>query len=514
MESGKLKVPNLLIFLTNAKKINLDVTLFVCFINNRSFSFKLEINFISYYLFPLNMELPHYIGKLTPHNNRNSSSPRFYRFQHTPTKLSAISIEKAIQFKTFISRKPTPISESQFDKLTFKTFSTPCSSAVKTNVSLHNLQRMNTKSVSAFRVNTANSQQQAPKIGARAKSVISKRVVKPKIFTKSETTNMLLKIKTLAAGNGDKIKEEIKKIEDYLNSLQPKSKENFDTDLQQWKTMRAKKITDQIPKIPIPLMIKTKKQNSQKSVHSTYKGIKKQVIHESEEQKLKRIYENLDFNKDEHRRHIKRSIRTLSNSIHFVASLRNTLGKSNVPEEMKNPMLIFTKMPKKALESPDALNFMRAVKFGDFYKVKYLLRENRYLVYEYDSVGRTALHNAARKNYCDIMELLIENLADCNACDSCGRTPLYLASKFASVAAVKILLKNKASPFHATHAGKTPIDVARTDNIKSILNIALQSYKEMKDSGKDKYSKEAIWNYAVNFHFRVLNNDYYLENLE
>ena len=52
----------------------------------------------------------------------------------------------------------------------------------------------------------------------------------------------------------------------------------------------------------------------------------------------------------------------------------------------------------------------------------------------------TGLHWAARRNYAEMMRLLIANGADLNVRDASGRTAIYLASKNNHHDAVKELL--------------------------------------------------------------------------
>jgi len=61
--------------------------------------------------------------------------------------------------------------------------------------------------------------------------------------------------------------------------------------------------------------------------------------------------------------------------------------------------------------------------------LKDFLKRDKYIVYEYDHVGETALHWAAKRNRVENVKLLIQSGAKINARDMGGRTPLFLACK-------------------------------------------------------------------------------------
>jgi ankyrin repeat protein len=58
-----------------------------------------------------------------------------------------------------------------------------------------------------------------------------------------------------------------------------------------------------------------------------------------------------------------------------------------------------------------------------------MLHKDKYLVFEFDNVGETGLHWAAKRNKKDVIKLLLDNCAKVNYRDMGGRTALFLAAK-------------------------------------------------------------------------------------
>lgn len=116
-------------------------------------------------------------------------------------------------------------------------------------------------------------------------------------------------------------------------------------------------------------------------------------------------------------------------------------------------------LPSTSLGQHDSREFFNSVKEGDLRSVTNLLRDCRWLAQSRDGADQTALHWAARRNYHQIADILLESGAFVNSRDivrlrQAGRTPLYIAAKFNSLAIVRILLKNSADPYLKTSAGK------------------------------------------------------------
>jgi ankyrin repeat protein len=99
-----------------------------------------------------------------------------------------------------------------------------------------------------------------------------------------------------------------------------------------------------------------------------------------------------------------------------------------------------------------------------------LLKENKYLVHDFDGCHLTALHWAARRNNHEMISVLLENgHANVNAHDLAGRTSLYHASKLGKLEAVRILLANKAHPSYHYYGRYTPLDVSATPLIYKLI---------------------------------------------
>ncbi len=54
-----------------------------------------------------------------------------------------------------------------------------------------------------------------------------------------------------------------------------------------------------------------------------------------------------------------------------------------------------------------------------------MLRINKFLYFEFDSMGQTALHWAVKKSHMDIVKLLLDQKLDVNVYDKLGKTPLF-----------------------------------------------------------------------------------------
>ena len=97
------------------------------------------------------------------------------------------------------------------------------------------------------------------------------------------------------------------------------------------------------------------------------------------------------------------------------------------------PEELYTKniLPREPFyRGPDAHKFFEAIKTNDSNTVITMIMKDRFIIFEHDAVGETALHWAAKRNRPDMVKILIDNGAIIDARDMGGRSPLYLASKF------------------------------------------------------------------------------------
>ncbi len=113
--------------------------------------------------------------------------------------------------------------------------------------------------------------------------------------------------------------------------------------------------------------------------------------------------------------------------------------------------------------------FFEAVKQGNLELLETMLNKDRFIVYEFDHVGETALHWAAKRNMPHVIKLLFKYGAFANQKDLGGRTPLFLATKHGNLKAVKALLLHKAKPGVATHSGLNSLHVCDDDMIEDFL---------------------------------------------
>eukprot|EP00826_Nyctotherus_ovalis_P033922 TRINITY_DN2772_c0_g2_i2.p2 TRINITY_DN2772_c0_g2~~TRINITY_DN2772_c0_g2_i2.p2 ORF type:complete len:210 (-),score=41.72 TRINITY_DN2772_c0_g2_i2:51-680(-) len=157
--------------------------------------------------------------------------------------------------------------------------------------------------------------------------------------------------------------------------------------------------------------------------------------------------------------------------------------------EIKQLQRIF---PSKPFFHQESKEFFYKLTQGDYIGTLFMLEKNRFYVYDFDFLGRTALHIAVYKGHDKIAQLLIDNLADINAGDIAGRTPLFVASKHSSIGTVKMLLRNRADPSYKTKSGQTALHVAHTVFIKDALVVAMRVHNEMRKV-RLKKEREVMW---------------------
>lgn len=107
---------------------------------------------------------------------------------------------------------------------------------------------------------------------------------------------------------------------------------------------------------------------------------------------------------------------------------------------------------------------------GDLEQVKRLIADGAD-INEKDSVGQTALAQAAEAGYLEIAKLLVEKGADINVKNEQYRTPLHIASLCGHLDIAKLLISNKASIIAKDKDGKTPLDLAKEKKYKEIISL-------------------------------------------
>jgi len=237
----------------------------------------------------------------------------------------------------------------------------------------------------------------------------------------------------------------------------------------------------------------------QESIPKPHSTVNKEELRSQIEKKVNEMCKAADsayVSKKERRR---RAIKKLTISLHFVIELMKAMerqGKTH-DEAMETVRLAF---PSQPFRSPESSDFFDCVKLNDLMHTQAYATHNRLLVFEYDTMGRTALHIAVHRGLFEMCELLLKFLADPNASDSLGRTPLYVASNIGSMALVKLLLRHKALPYLETKSNTSPITVAATKPIREILIQADKIYKriaKIKHAGE----REVIWKLEAARHF-------------
>ena len=101
--------------------------------------------------------------------------------------------------------------------------------------------------------------------------------------------------------------------------------------------------------------------------------------------------------------------------------------------------------------------------------VKVLIDENAN-VNAADSYGTTALMEAAENGHLGVVKYLISKGADFNAATLYGKTALIFAASNGHLEVVKYLISVEANPFLIDNDGKTAKDLAKSEEIRRLLD--------------------------------------------
>ena len=85
--------------------------------------------------------------------------------------------------------------------------------------------------------------------------------------------------------------------------------------------------------------------------------------------------------------------------------------------------------------------------------------------------GRTPLHDASSGEYLDIIELLLDGIADIDGQDNQQNTPLHLAVHKEKVKAVQLLLKRGANVYARNDNRQTPPQLAEAIGNQEIIRL-------------------------------------------
>lgn len=104
-----------------------------------------------------------------------------------------------------------------------------------------------------------------------------------------------------------------------------------------------------------------------------------------------------------------------------------------------------------------------------------------------DDMG--AIHFAAQRGHSEVVRILLTSGVSVKACTRKGFTPLHYAVQGSNLDLVNLILKKGASVSARTKAGKTPLDLARTDEIRSLLKDGRQSSEKKHSDDAEKHDE-------------------------
>lgn len=103
---------------------------------------------------------------------------------------------------------------------------------------------------------------------------------------------------------------------------------------------------------------------------------------------------------------------------------------------------------KQPYHNEGSFYFLRAAKFGCLQTIQGMFTKyGKYFVFDFDHIGRTALHIVAANGNWDLAKILIEKGADYEASDYLKRKPLHYAIQNNHFKIVRLLVKNRCNPF-------------------------------------------------------------------
>ena len=112
---------------------------------------------------------------------------------------------------------------------------------------------------------------------------------------------------------------------------------------------------------------------------------------------------------------------------------------------------------------------------SDERKLVEYIKENPDKINKSSSSGKTALHNAVKRNRLENVKTLVSNRADVNAVDKSGETPLHYSVKLKDTTILAYLLRNNANPnIKSKDWKRTPLFRAARWNKDNHVKLLLQ----------------------------------------
>ena len=143
-------------------------------------------------------------------------------------------------------------------------------------------------------------------------------------------------------------------------------------------------------------------------------------------------------------------------------------------------------VPNEHATSPNALAFLKFARDSNNKEAMSLLKNDRYLIFEYNHLGQNLYHLCAKR---DNPSLLTDSTHVCkgniDSKDITGRTPLKWALETRSIRCAKMLLGLGASPFGCLPAKSFQFDEDYV-NIRSLICEAIKKHIQMKYFGPYK----------------------------
>ena len=101
-------------------------------------------------------------------------------------------------------------------------------------------------------------------------------------------------------------------------------------------------------------------------------------------------------------------------------------------------------IPRGPLQNRYTADYLSAVRSGNIHRVTEYLNLYKYLGFEYDKFGCTALHWACKKGDFGMAQLIISGKCDVDQEDRQGKTPMYYAHISGNTKVIKLLILNRA----------------------------------------------------------------------